>query len=628
MNNHMQAYTCTYAYTHAHNAGMDQHMTACLAAIKEFRVFNLAKIEQQTQGAANDNAPTFNACPYNATMNADNQRLGLLAAVLDDGNWPVAQWLLDTLAPLLPAAHPQVAASMCNLARITISRLYSSLPATSRPTAILSSSDEDMTDESASDLVAQDFAALEKTLMPIMRSLTVYVYYDPVLIVRICRIIKAQAYAGGDNTTKASPWLLELCESLIGALALLPQNAHVSWEIWEAVSRMDYLDRYLIYANVLWNAYNTHPELMLVRARVKNEMRKLLKGLTKENVAKKKRSLAKLSHSNPLIVLETILDQVQEYESMIEVCRDALAYSSSLTLDMFSYLAMEELGGALLLEKPLMQEDFANLSRWLLNFCDFVSGVYVRYPHTELRGMLVHVLRRLQADSFGELEILRQLIQKMTGFEELGGTLSQDMLMAKAAGEKLRQCIESPWPLEQLFVSTEDAQNKKLKAYQTMLRERKEASECLVAALESSGTGMALLVVLGQQVSGCMHTKASQETMQVKFTSWLHRQSHQTLQVLQDLLSRRLPASAYVDRLPPLEKLVAKLDDGGLGLDPEVLDLFVCIPVFIYVRTYTRTQRSVQANWMMAVLSLILRCWICLYACMYLYTHIHTRRSV
>ncbi len=547
-------------------------MTACLAAVKEFRVFNLAKIEQKEQGAANDNVPAFNACPYNSSMN-DNQRLGLLAAVLDDANWPVAQWLLDALAPLLPAAHPQVAASLCNLARTCVSRLYSSLPATSRPTAILSSTDEDMPDGTASDLIAQDFSALEKTLMPIMRYLTVYVYHDPVLIVRICRIIKSFAYNGGENSSKASPWILELLDSLIGALALLPQNAHISWEIWEAMSRMDYLDRYLVYSNVLWNAYNTHPELMLVRARVKDEMRKLLKTLTKENVAKKKRSLAKLSHSNPLIVLESILDQVQEYESMIEVCRDALAYSSSLTLDMFSYLAVEELGGALLLEKPLMQDDYANLSRWLLNFSDFVSGVYVRYPHTELRGLLVHVLTRLQEDSFGELEILRQLIQKMTGFEGIGGTLSQEMLMAKAAGEKLRQCIESPWPLEQLFVSTEDAQNKKLKAYQTMLRERKEASECLVAALEASGTGMALLVVLGQQVSGCMHTKASQETMQVKFTSWLNRQSHQTLQVLQDLLSRRLPASAYVERLPPLEKLVGKLEDGGLGLAPEVLDV-------------------------------------------------------
>jgi THO complex subunit 2 len=552
---------------------MDAHMAACLAAVKSFYIVNLAKKEQEKEGSS-DNTPIFNANPYTSNVN-DNQRLGLLAAILDDHNWPVAQWLLQALAPLLPASHPQVARALCNFARASISRVYASLQPSARPTGILQSGLEEVPPGVPPELVAEHFADLEKTLMPIMRSLSVYVYHDPVLVVRICRIMKA-AYTA-EPKAGAPKWVIELAEALVGALALLPQNAQIAWEIWEALSALEYRDRYLVYANVHWNAYTMHPEMLLVRARVQDEMRKLLKSMTKDNLAKKKRSLAKLSHANPLIVMETILDQVQKYESMIEVCRDAMAYSTTLTLDVFSFLALEELGGSLLLDnkEPMLQDDFANLARWLLNLCDFVSGVYVKYPRTELQGLLVHVLTRLQADSFGELEILRQLIHKMAGLEELGGALSQDMLMAKAGGEKLRHCIETPWPLDQLFAATEEAQIKsggaaKFKAYQIMLKERKEASECLVAALESSGTSMALLVVLGQQISGCMHTKASQETMQVKFTSWLHKQCHQTLQVLQSLLCRRLPASAYVDRLPPLEKLVGKVEDGGLALDPEV----------------------------------------------------------
>lgn len=40
-----------------------------------------------------------------------------------------------------------------------------------------------------------------------------------------------------------------------------------------------------------------------------------------------------------------------------------MTYFTSLSLDVFSYLVIEELGGALHLDKPFLQDDYANLSR-------------------------------------------------------------------------------------------------------------------------------------------------------------------------------------------------------------------------------------------------------------------------
>ena len=143
------------------------------------------------------------------------------------------------------------------------------------------------------------------------------------------------------------------------------------------------------------------------RAKVRDEMRKLLKGMTKENVSRKRRVLGRLSHANPTVVVDIIFDQVQEYESMIDVCKEGLGHCSSLLFDVFSYMVIEELGGALKLNKPFLQDDYANLERWLLNFSNFVSDVYVKYPRTELRGLLQHVFNRLSRDGFGELLLLR-----------------------------------------------------------------------------------------------------------------------------------------------------------------------------------------------------------------------------
>jgi hypothetical protein len=96
---------------------------------------------------------------------------------------------------------------------------------------------------------------------------------------------------------------------------------------------------------VHWKTYIAHPQLLLARAQCREDMRKLLKSMTKENVRKKKNVIGQLSHSQPLIVGEAMLDQVCEYESMCDICKESLHYSSSLALDVMSYLIVEEVGG-------------------------------------------------------------------------------------------------------------------------------------------------------------------------------------------------------------------------------------------------------------------------------------------
>ena len=63
----------------------------------------------------------------------------------------------------------------------------------------------------------------------------------------------------------------------------------------------------------------------------------------------------------------------------------ALHYTSTLTLDMLSFLIVEELGGSLRLEKPLMLDDDTNLARWLINLSSFVAQMYVKHPRVEMQ---------------------------------------------------------------------------------------------------------------------------------------------------------------------------------------------------------------------------------------------------
>ncbi len=398
-------------------------------------------------------------------------------------------------------------------------------------------------------------------LEPRLRKLSVYVFHDPVLFTKLCRLFRAAI--GNKSCAESTPGFIKRSlVDLLGALALIPSNAAAACELWESLKLIGYTERYWIYAEVHWNVYQEHPELVVERAKCRDEMRLLLKSLTKENVGKKRRHLGKLSNSNPLVVGDVVVDYIQEWESMIEVCKEALLYCSSLALDVLSYLFLEELGGALLIKKGFLQDDNANLERWLVNLSSFIGDVYVKYPRTEMKGLLQHIFNRLRNDAFGELVLLRDLISKMAGIRYEVESVSNEVLEARCGGERLRQQVENPWPAEFLFeqAKAEDAGKgggaARIKAYYMGNKERKEASECLLDSLQTSKLTMPLLVSIAQQMADCAFTREAQDKSQIKYTSWLHRQAQETLLVYADFLWRRMPNNDYVALLPKITDLV------------------------------------------------------------------------
>jgi THO complex subunit 2 len=97
--------------------------------------------------------------------------------------------------------------------------------------------------------------------------------------------------------------------------------------------------------------------------------------------------LGKLSHANPIIVFDTIIDQLQSYENMVQPVVDALKYLTNLSFDilgckddpviileknvsylkisfyvMFLVILIEALSNP---DKPRLKEDGTNLSSWL-----------------------------------------------------------------------------------------------------------------------------------------------------------------------------------------------------------------------------------------------------------------------
>ena len=537
--------------------------------------FNIKKTS--TDDSSKKEEDPMDAAPHTATGD-DNQKLHVTAALLQVGDWESAQHMLTVLAQLLPASYRPVSAGLCKLLHAAIAPVYAAMMATSgmdavlKPVLAVPAAGGDSMDMDADGEAPQGPPVIREAkdlpaVLPLFRHLSVYVAHDAVLFMKLCRVLKeymVQTATAGRDTG----FVQEVLLALLGALVMLPSNASAASYIWDCIKELPYLDRYWIYSELQWNLYLTHPELSFARAQCKEELRKLYKATTMENVRKKRNLMGQMSHSQPLVVCESMLDQVQDKESMIDVCKESLHYCSSLTLDVLSYLIVEELGGSLKLNKPLMEDDDTNLGRWLMRLSTFVAEMYTKHPRVEMQGLLQHVFNRLAADSFAELHVLRELMSTMAGVKYDVDEVKKLDIESRAGGERLRLAVEYPWPVESLFEKKlaegemgmgKEGGAKQMKDYQSAKKEREEATKGLILALDSSGLALPMLVLIGQQITGCLFTKEAMRNERVKFSSWLHRQCQHTLLIFVDFLWRRMPGAEYTKKLPSPLDMVKKL---------------------------------------------------------------------
>merc|ERR1719457_282937 len=112
-----------------------------------------------------------------------------------------------------------------------------------------------------------------------------------------------------------------------------------------------------------------------------------MKRLTKENVKPSGRQIGKLSHSNPTILFDYILSQIQWYDNLITPVVDSLKYLTSLNYDVLAYCIIEALANP---EKEKMKHDDTTISSWLQSLASLCGAVCRKYP-IELAGLLQYV---------------------------------------------------------------------------------------------------------------------------------------------------------------------------------------------------------------------------------------------
>ncbi|MFT7796093.1 THO complex subunit 2-like [Arapaima gigas] len=488
----------------------------------------------------------------------DNQKLGLLEALLRIGDWQHAQSIMEQMPAFYATSHKPIALALCQLVHLTVEPLYRRYePHDSGSTWVLISKIESAVISFSSSRAgipkgakgriltplqnkrapkpAETFKDLRKEVFSMLCYLGPHLSHDPILFAKIVRLGKGfmkeyQNEIKIDNKDKMETLLscfLSIADQvLLPSLTLMECNACMSEELWGLFKLFPYQHRYRLYGQWKNETYTSHPLLVKVKAQTVDRAKYIMKRLTKENVKPSGRQIGKLSHSNPTILFDYILSQIQWYDNLITPVVDSLKYLTSLNYDVLAYCIIEALANP---EKEKMKHDDTTISAWLQSLASLCGAVFRKYP-IELAGLLQYVTNQLKAGKSFDLLILKEVVQKMAGIE-----ITDEMTM------------------EQLEAMTGGEQLKAEGGYFGQIRNTKKSSQRLKDALLDHDLALPLCLLMAQQRNGVVFSEGGEKHL--KLVGKLYDQCHDTLVQFGGFLASNLSTEDYIKRVPPIDVL-------------------------------------------------------------------------
>ncbi|XP_073083904.1 THO complex subunit 2 isoform X7 [Manis javanica] len=462
----------------------------------------------------------------------DNQKLGLLEALLKIGDWLHAQNIMDQMPPYYAASHKLIALAICKLIHITIEPLYRRVGV---PKGAKGSPVNALQNKRAPKQ-AESFEDLRRDVFSMFCYLGPHLSHDPILFAKVVRIgksfMKEFQSDGGKQEDKEKTEVILSCllsitdQVLLPSLSLMDCNACMSEELWGMFKTFPYQHRYRLYGQWKNETYNSHPLLVKVKAQTIDRAKYIMKRLTKENVKPSGRQIGKLSHSNPTILFDYILSQIQKYDNLITPVVDSLKYLTSLNYDVLAYCIIEALANP---EKEKMKHDDTTISSWLQSLASFCGAVFRKYP-IDLAGLLQYVANQLKAGKSFDLLILKEVVQKMAGIE-----ITEEMTM------------------EQLEAMTGGEQLKAEGGYFGQIRNTKKSSQRLKDALLDHDLALPLCLLMAQQRNGVIFQEGGEKHL--KLVGKLYDQCHDTLVQFGGFLASNLSTEDYIKRVPSIDVL-------------------------------------------------------------------------
>ena len=286
----------------------------------------------------------------------------LLLVLLEWGEWSRVKPLLpvDTWSELCSLMPETVGFALCDVAQHEIEpwcRLKVGIPGLSKPwkaVSLLASEPDVVMSDSLPDMnIDEVVEAISEPLLCTVQSGCIS--FRPVLFCQLCRVFCSLLSAHEAEYEMSDKSYSFFKTFLVPSLSHFTSNPAISTELWAVLERLPYATRYRLYEE--WrgsgleraglSSSSTGKPLPNVEREMEagKAIRYSLKRISKDNIRDMSRQFAKVTHSNPLVVFTTILNQIESYDNMVEVMVEAQRFANPLGLDVLGYCILSRLSG-------------------------------------------------------------------------------------------------------------------------------------------------------------------------------------------------------------------------------------------------------------------------------------------
>ena len=222
---------------------------------------------------------------------------------------------------------------------------------------------------------------------------------------------------------------------MIPALSLVGANPSVVNEVYELIQNFPVSIRFALYGDWQTVAYKTNPELKLKGSETDKDTKNILRRISKQDVKRFGRALAKKSTSNPLILWAIAVNQIEYYDNFVEVVVDAARFCTNLGYDVLEFVILSSLSTP---SKNRVKEDGTSIASWLTGLSSFCAKLFRRYSHMDVSIVATYVACQLKVSNIYDLIVLRDLITQMSGIL-VRENLSDHQLRSYAGGDVLKE---------------------------------------------------------------------------------------------------------------------------------------------------------------------------------------------
>lgn len=269
-------------------------------------------------------------------LRVNNQKLGLVRALLKIGNWDDAKHLMTLMPPqYCLSMDDRVRRNLSRLISIGIDDIYRSN--SGLPTLIANRIKPMETKSVKYFKSASSFQEFVDDVYPLIQFIGPFIFSDTLLMTKLIRIFnvvikreksskeKKNLESGEqdiavDNDNSIDSFVCEkdyeltpqlkaciiniLDEVILPGISLTESNCGLAEELWSLLRLFPFETRYRLYHG--WKKTPTNALMMKKRASDLKKIKYVMKRLSKENVKPTGRQIGKLSHSNPSFLFETV----------------------------------------------------------------------------------------------------------------------------------------------------------------------------------------------------------------------------------------------------------------------------------------------------------------------------------